>query len=91
MMTEVFWPIAAITIATLALVGWLRWLSRETEDQKTARELRVELVGRDKEWIDKFEGIERKQAVLETAIRNLQPTQERQNPLGRAYHTRSTG
>lgn len=87
-MTELAWPTAAVVIALFTFFGWLRWLQRETENQKTARELRAEVNERDKDWLEKFGSLERRQAVIETAIRNLQS--DRPNPLGRSYSPRST-
>lgn len=81
MTPAMLWPLAVVLVALFALIGWLRYLSRESV---TALELRKT----QEDWGKRFDAYERDFDALVKRVNAIQPQMQ---PLGKHYSTRSAG
>lgn len=89
LVTQVLWPLVVLGVAAIGCYAFVRWLQR---DYATVRGLRQELAETQRDWLQRFESLERQQnervSALEKRVNALQPGM---NPLGSHYSTRNAG
>ena len=83
-MTEILWPIVSLAAAAFAWNGVCRWLARGSTEFTA---LKAEYDAAIREWADKFDRLEKRVSVTDASIKSIN---QRADPLGRAYSTRST-